>query len=350
MNTERISISNSDKISLISNFSTMLSAGISILELVDSLLEDAKGNTKKILEVVREDLMQGKHLHSSFDKFPRVFDRVTVNILRAAEEAGTLDETLLELRDNIKKQVEFTDKVKSALMYPGVIVCVFVGVVFMILVVVMPKISLVFGRLNMELPLPTRIMIGASNIILNYTLQLILVLGIIVAGIVFLFIEKKRYLYNLVFSLPMLSDIARLIDLTQFSRSLSLLLSAGIPINTALDLTEDIVMKKDISKAIKHCKDVVLTGRRLSEGMKDAKKVIPSIVIKITEAGEKSGTLEHSMLEISQYLDYQVTKTLATSLILLEPILMVVVGVMVGSMMMAIISPIYGMIGQVGAR
>lgn len=328
----------------------MLSAGISILELVDSLLEDAKGNTKKILEVVREDLMQGKHLHSSFDKFPRVFDRVTVNILRAAEEAGTLDETLLELRDNIKKQVEFTDKVKSALMYPGVIVCVFVGVVFMILVVVMPKISLVFGRLNMELPLPTRIMIGASNIILNYTLQLILVLGIIVAGIVFLFIEKKRYLYNLVFSLPMLSDIARLIDLTQFSRSLSLLLSAGIPINTALDLTEDIVMKKDIARAIKHCKDVVLTGRRLSEGMKDAKKVIPSIVIKITEAGEKSGTLEHSMLEISQYLDYQVTKTLATSLILLEPILMVVVGVMVGSMMMAIISPIYGMIGQVGAR
>ena len=167
MKTEHISISSSDKISFVSNLSTMLSAGISILEVIESLLEDSKGNMRKILNVIRDDLIQGKHLHTSFAKFPRVFDKVVVNILRAAEEAGTLDESLHEMRDNIKKQVEFTDKIRGAMIYPLVIVFVFVSVVLMILIVVMPKIGTVFGQMGIDLPLPTKIMIGASNLLLH---------------------------------------------------------------------------------------------------------------------------------------------------------------------------------------
>ncbi|MCJ7740185.1 type II secretion system F family protein [Candidatus Microgenomates bacterium] len=350
MRTENISLSTGEKIGLISNLATMLTAGISILETVDSLLEDAKGNQKKILETLRADLVQGEQLHTSFSKFPNTFDKVTVNIIKASEEAGTLDVTLKDLRDNIRKETEFTDKVKGALIYPVVIMFVFIGVLLMILVFVIPKISSVFLRLKMKLPLPTRILIFTSNLLLTQTIPLIVIMIILVSGFIFFYRRNKKLLVNLLFSLPLLKELAKEIDLTNFSRSLYLLLNAGIPIMAALDLTMDIVTKKEVANAIAHCKELVLSGKRLSEGFKDAKQIFPGIMIKITEAGEKSGSLDRSMQDISEYLDYQVSKTLHTATTLMEPLILVVVGVCVGGMMMSILSPIYGMIGQIGSK
>jgi len=127
MNTKSISISNSEKLGLISNFATMLNAGLSVLEIVDSLLEDSKGNLKKLLEVLREDLMQGGHISSSFEKFPKVFDKITINLIKAAEEGGTLDVTLTDLKVGFKKETEFRDKIKAALTYPAFILVVFLA-------------------------------------------------------------------------------------------------------------------------------------------------------------------------------------------------------------------------------
>ena len=347
---ERISLSTNEKLMLISNLSTMLSAGIPILEVVESLEEDSKGNQKKVLQTLSEDLMQGKRVHSTFDRFPRVFDKVTVNIIKASEEAGTLDVTLKDLIINIKKETEFTDKVKSAMIYPMFIMVVFLGLMLMILTVVVPKISTVFSRLKVELPLPTKILIFLSNMLLQYTIPIALGTILIIACFVFLYRRNKRELMGAFFSLPLISRLAREIDITRFTRSLYLLLSAGIPITTALELTEDVVMKKEVGAAIKHAKELVTSGKKLSEGFKDSKKVFPGIMIKITEAGEKSGSLDKAMQDASEFLDYQVTGTLKTVTALLEPLMLVVVGVLIGGMMLAIIAPIYGLVGQVGAR
>src|SRR3990167_624549 len=201
MKSSSISLSNGEKISFIQNLSTMLTAGISILEAIDALLEDARGKHKKFLEIVREDIIQGNHLYQSFTRFPLVFDKVTVNLLKASEEAGTLETTLHDLKKNIQKEMEFSDKVKSAMIYPFLIGLVFAGVLLLMLVVVVPKISSVFLRLRMDFPLPTKILIKE-------------------------------------------------IDLTRFSRSFSLLLHSGVPIVTALDLTKDVVISKDTHKVI----------------------------------------------------------------------------------------------------
>ena len=150
-------------------------------------------------------------------------------------------------------------------------------------------------------------------------------------------------------SLPVVSLLTQQIDLTRFTRSLYLLLNAGLPITVALELTQDVVIKKDISNAIKHAKNYVFSGKKLSEGFKDSKSVIPPIMIKIIEAGERSGSLDKSMLDVSEYLDYQVSNTLKTLTALIEPIMLVGVGILVGGMMMSIIAPIYQLIGQVGA-
>lgn len=350
MNTTHISISNSEKLGLISNFAAMLSAGISILEIVDSLIEDSKGNQKKLLDVLREDLMQGNHISTSFEKFPKVFDKITINLIKAAEEAGTLDVTFKDLKENIRKETEFRDKIKSALTYPLFIIVVFIGVLLMILFVVVPKISTVFSRLNVTLPLPTKILIFLSNLLVTQT---ILVAGLVVFLLVifiFLYKTQKSFVLSLLFSMPIISTLTRDIDLTRFARSLYLLLNAGIPIIFALELTQEIVVKKEVSRAIAHSKEMVLSGKKLSDGLKEAKSIFPSIMIKITEAGEKSGSLDRSMQDASEYLDYQVSNTLRTFVSLLEPIMLVVVGVLVGGMMLAIISPIYGLIGQVGGR
>ena len=348
--TEKLSLSTADKLTVFSNLSTMLSAGISIIETIDSLLEDAKGNLKKILQTLREDLIQGKRVHESFARFPNAFDKVTVSVITAAEEAGTLDATLKDIRDNIKKENEFVDKVKTALTYPLVICVVFLGVLLTILIVVIPKIALVFTRLKVTLPLPTRILIFVSNIMLTYTIPFVIGVVIFIAAIALIYKTNKKLLLGLIFSLPLISNLVKVIDLVRFTRSLHYLLFSGIPIVSALELTEEVVMRKDIAKVIQTSKNMIISGKKLSEGLKSAKGKIPSLMIKIIEAGEKSGTLDKSLKDISEYLDYQVTNTLQTLTALMEPVMLVLVGIVVGGMMLAIIGPIYNLIGQVGRK
>ncbi len=347
---KNISLSNSEKLGILSDLATMLAAGIPLLESVDALLEDAKGNQKKFLEVLRSDLTQGKHVYFTFSKFPNVFSPVTTSIVKASEEAGTLDVTLKDLKVNLKKDIEFSDQVKSAFIYPMFIVFVFFAVLLMILVVVIPKISTVFQRLRVELPLPTKILIFVSDAILSQTI--LVILGALIFGfaVFYLYKKKKRLLLRSFINLPVISGLSKSIDLTKFSRNLYLLLNAGIPITSALELTEHVVVNREIEQNIRYAKEAVISGRKLSEGFKNKKEIFPSIMIRITEAGERSGSLDKSMLEISEFLDYQVVGKLKTATSLLEPILLVVIGALVGGMMLSIIAPIYGLIGQVGGR
>lgn len=350
MTTENISISSAEKLGLVGSLATMLTAGIPILDVVNSLREDSKGGQRKILDYMLEDLMQGKHIYLTFSRFPHVFDRVTVNVIKASEEAGTLEIALKDLKQTIQKDMEFSDKIRSALVYPVFIVFVFIAVLLMILVVVVPKISTVFSRLRVDLPLPTKILIFASNLLVNHTIEFLVGTGIVGALGILLYRSRRSAFYDFLYKLPLVSTLVEQIDITRFSRSLHLLLSSGLPITAALELAEHVVVKRKTAKVIANSREMILAGKSLSEGFRAAKGYIPTMMIKLIESGERTGSLERSMQDISEYFDYQVTNTLKTLTALLEPILLVVVGVCVGGMMLAIIAPIYGMIGQVGAH
>jgi type II secretory pathway component PulF len=335
---------------LIGSMATMLTAGIPILDVVSSLLEDSKGGQQKILVALRDDLMQGKHVYATFSRFPKVFDSVTVSVIKASEEAGTLDVTLRDLKVTTQKDIEFTDKVKSAMVYPVFIIFIFMAVLFMILIVVVPKISQVFSRLNVVLPLPTKILIFLSNLLLQHTIELLGGTVLIVGLIIVLYRNKKSLVMEVLYGLPVVSTLIQEIDVTRFSRSLHLLLTSGLPITTALELTSNVVIKRKTAEIIRRSRDMVLAGKKLSEGFRAGKGYIPTLMIKLMEAGEKTGTLDKSMQDISEFYDYEVTNTLKTLTALLEPILLVAVGIVVGGMMLAIIAPVYGLIGQVGAH
>lgn len=344
---KNIGLSSSDRIAFISNLSTMLSAGIPILDAVNNLLEDSKGNIKRVMETLRDDLTQGHQVNYSFAKFPKVFDKVTVNVIKASEEAGTLDVTLKDLRETLRKQEEFNDKVRSSLLYPAFIIGVFFLVLMINLVFVIPKIALVFKNLRVPLPLPTQILIFVSDLILKNTIAVVIVVVAIILFFVYLFTQKKSFVLNIFYSLPGISGLVKLIDITRFTRSMHLLLSSGITIVAALDLTSDVVIKKETQSIIEKTKELILSGKTFSDGLRTGKGYIPIMMIKLVETGERTGTIDKSMEDISQYYDYQVTNTLKALTALLEPVTLVVVGIVVGAMMISIIAPIYSLIGQV---
>lgn len=350
MKTETISITTDDKISLFISLSTMLSAGITIIEVINSLLEDAKGNQRKILTTLKEDLSSGKRIHVSFARFPNVFDSVTVSIIKAAEESGTLDTTLKQIKENIEKEAEFVDKIKSTLMYPAFIVVVFMLVFLMILIFVIPKISRVFLSLRVELPLPTKILIYLSNIITTQTVFFLSGLGISIAFLIFLFKTQKKQFLQFIYSLPGISQLVIQIDLVRFTRTMAMLYTSGITIISALELCQGIVMNKKVALMISQARTIIFSGKNLSDSLKLHKAIVPNLMIKIIEAGEKSGTLEGSLREVASFLDYQVSRSLKILTALIEPVMLVIVGGLVGGMMLSIIAPIYSLIGQVGAQ
>jgi type II secretory pathway component PulF len=347
---KKIRLSAGDKIALISNLATMLSAGIPILEAVGNLMEDSKGNVKKVLQTLSEDLTEGHQVNYSLAKFPNVFDKVTINVVKASEEAGTLDVTLKDLRDNLRKQNEFADTVRSALMYPMFIMGVFVLVLLVNLIFVVPKIATVFKNLKVPLPVPTQIMVATSDFMTQNTTLFLLILAGIVLLIIYMFSQQRNFLLNILYSLPGVSELVKLIDITQLSRSMYLLLTSGISIIAALELAQDIVMRNETRKMVMKSKELILSGKTFSEGLRTAKNYVPTIMIKLVETGEKTGTLDKSMQDISEYYDYQVSNSLKSLTAMLEPIMLVVVGLVVGGMMISIIAPIYGLISNVSPR
>lgn len=344
----QVRLSAEEKIGLVSNLSTMLKAGIPIIETVESLLEEAKGNQRKVLLTLQEDLTAGKQISDSFSKFPHIFNKVTVNLLKAAEEAGTLEATLKDLEKNIQDEMEFSDKVKSAMFYPMVVVVIFIGVLLAMLLIVIPKISSVFSRLNVKLPLPTKILIFVSDLIIHQWIWVVSGLGFLAAVIIILFQTKREFILGILFGFPVVDKLVRQIDITRFSRSLNLLLASGIPITTSLELAQDVILKKEVATLVSKAREQAVAGHAFSSGLKSKKNIIPSMMIKLMEVGEKSGTLEESMLSVAEHMDYQVSKSIKKMTALLEPLMLVFVGVAVGGMMLAIIAPIYGLISQVG--
>lgn len=339
-----------DKLTVISNLATMLSAGIPILEAVEALLPENKGGAKKFLKLTQAALTEGKPISYAMGQMPRDFDAVTMNLVRAAEEAGTLEETLKDLQISIKKDIAFRDELRASMTYPIFIFVIFFGVLLLILLFVVPRISKVFLGLRMALPPATMFMINVSDALVRYW-PFIIVGFVIVMVILVAFVRaKKRQVVNALLKLPLLNHLGRTIDLTRFTRSMGLLLRAGIPVSEALELSEAVVSKREMAQMVEKMKDAVSEGLPLSEGLQQSKSLVPPLMIRIVETAEHSGTLEKTMQELSEYFQNQVSAKLKTISTLIEPIMIVVIGLLVGGMMLAIIAPIYSLISQINTR
>lgn len=348
INNAKIGIKNSEKTILLSNLATLIGAGVTIAEAIDLLQRDAKGNMKIVLESMQKDVHQGKRIYVAFSQFPLIFDSVTLSVLKASEEAGKIHLALKYLKDNLKKQNDFTNKVVFAMLYPVIISIIFAAVFLLLLIYVIPQFANVFKQLKVTIPLPTKILFYLSNSLLTYKWFYLSGVILIVSGLILLYKKKKKAFFNFFMSLPLIKELIIKIDLTRFMYNLHVLLLSGITIINSLELLRDSVFNKSVRKMIVDSQKIVEEGKHFSVGLTGSAKIIPPLMIKLIEAGEVSGSLHQATKDASEYLDSEVINTLTYLTALLEPIILVLVAVVIGGMLVAIITPIYGIIGQIG--
>ncbi len=350
MNKANIKISASEKLAFISGLGKMLEGGIAIPDAIDALLEGTKKDQKKVLQMLKADLAEGRTISESLAKFPKSFDPITTSLISTGEKSGNLEKNLNQLSANLTADIELSGKIKAAVAYPVFVIAIFFMVLIMILVFVIPRITTVFLRLKLELPLPTKILIVVSSQLRENTVVFVSLVLLALLAVTLVFKKKSSLIFNLLANLPVLSNLVTQIDLARFTRSLNLMLSASIPITEALASTKNVVYRKNIKLMIENCQKSVESGKNISDTLKKYPKIIPPIMTKMIEAGEKSGSLEKSMIDLSSYFNGKIDSSIKTLTILLEPVLLVIIGVLIGGIMLSIITPIYNLIGKINPR
>lgn len=339
-------ISFSQKIFLVDNLRVMLKAGLSIiesLEILEAQIERAK--LKKLIGRARQDVEKGKTLAEAFEKIPELFPSIYVKMIAAGEVSGKLDESLSEAVIQMKKTYAMNSKIRGAMVYPLVILVAVVGIGIEMMVVVLPKLLTIFSEMNVPMPLPTRVLIFFSHFLITYGLFVV----IVVAAFVALFIKLKRrpdvqfFLHRVLLKIPILGHISYQINLARFSLTLGSLLKSAIPIIDAVNITAEVVSNSLYKNALQNISQKIKTGVPLSELLASYPKLFPPLVSQMIMVGEHSGTLENLLNELSNYYNDEVDQLLKNISTVIEPIIIIVLGVVVGGLAVAVIMPMYSL-------
>lgn len=328
----------------------LLKAHVPIVESLSALV-DQIDNTKlkTLLGTVRQNVKEGKSLADGFELFPKVFDRVYVNMVRAGESSGRLDVVLLRLADFREAQVKLKSKVVGALTYPIIMVVVGFLVLAVIFVKVIPTVTRIFEDMNQTLPTPTKILISISEFAQNYIWH-----GAIGFLVIALLIEryvatptgrlkKDRFLLKI----SVLGKLFRSLAVARFSRTLGTLLSSGVPMIGALQITRNVVSHAVFEGVIDNATILVQEGRSLSYSLKTSHE-FPPIVIHMVGVGEKTGELESMLFSVAENFEGQVENLLNTLTALLQPIMMIVMAALVGFIVLSVLLPILEMNSMAG--
>lgn len=338
-----------DRISLASNLAVMLKAGVGMSEALEVSAKDSKNvYFKKVCADIGFALENGQQLSDGLAKFPNDFDHVFISLVKAGEASGKLEEVLTQLCLQLKKDYSLTSKIKSAFAYPLVLVGGLIAVVIMLMVFVLPRLVTLFESSNLKLPLSTRIVFAISNVLsakpyISITIILIFILA-------FILILRKRkvqkYFMRVLFKIPIFANLIRQIELSRFTRTLGNLLQSGVPIVKAIEITSNSMSIPIFQKTALKVKEDVTKGVSLSSSFKQNNKIFPEMLISVMRVGEKSGNLDQLLFGLSDFYTEQVDNALNNIAGLVEPVLLIIVGLAIGGMAISIILPIYQLIGS----
>lgn len=327
--------------------STMITAGLTINDALTIL----RGQSSSALALVVDDVLRavegGSSLADALSKHPKVFGRVYVALVRAGETAGVLDEVLARLAENLEKQREFQGKVKGAMIYPVIIIIGMVLVAGIMMVFVIPKLLSLYEEFQAKLPTPTKILISISNFMVKFWWMMLV--GAIAGFYALRAFGKtpfgRRKIDTLVLSLPILGNLQKQIIMTEMTRTLGLLVAAGISIIDALNIVAEGVGNSIFEEELKEAAKQVEKGLPLT-GALSAYEEFPPIVPQMISVGEETGKLDEVLTKLSRYFESeseQMVKGLTTAI---EPLIMIVLGLGVGFLIIAVILPIYNLTSQ----
>ncbi len=324
---------------------TLLGAGFALVPALDTLLPNTKApGLKKTLAHIKDSIVEGNSFASALSQYPNVFTPVYINMVSAGESSGTLEIVLNRLAEISEKQQALKSRIRAALAYP--ILMTFIGVVVLILLLtfIVPSISSIFVDMDRVLPTPTRVLIGVSGILQSYWWALLLVLlGLIITFNSVRKTEKGRFfLHKTLLRLPGIGNLAKKIAVARFSRTLGSLLANGVTMLSALEIVKNIVGNVLLSEAVDRAAKEVGKGKALGAALSEG-EIFPPLSIQMVMVGEQSGELEMMLEKIADVYEGEVESTVMSFTSLLEPLMILFMGVVIGFIVLSITLPIFEM-------
>lgn len=336
-------VKNKDIVILSRQMATLFQAQVSALRIFRLVAEQSSNSLlQKHLFQIADDLQGGSSISNALSKHPDAFSAFYVNMVKAGEESGKLDDTFNYLADYLDRTYEVTSKAKNALVYPAFVIATFVGVMILMLTVIIPKISVMLTESGQDIPIYTKIVLGISNLFLHY--GIFMAIGAVILG--FLFwkysqTEEGDYRLDEVrLQIPYLGDLYRKLYLSRIADNLNTMIISGIPILRALEITSAVVDNAVYKKIIDQTVYDVKSGGTLSAAFSQYKE-IPGIMVQMIKVGEETGELGNILKTLAKFYQREVTTAVDTLVGLIEPIMIVALGVGVGVLLASVLMPIY---------
>jgi type IV pilus assembly protein PilC len=334
-------------------FSVMIDAGLPLVQCLEILASQQENQTfQKVLTGTRGSVEGGATLSAAMRQYPKVFDALYVNMVEAGETGGILDTILQRLSTYIEKNVKLKRAVQSALIYPIGVLSIAGAVIILLLWKVVPIFATLFAGLGVDLPLPTKIVIGLSNFIGSIFGLLIVVaaVGIIFAIKVWYGTDQGRYILDsIILKLPVLGILMRKIAVARFTRTLGTLIASGVPILEGLDITAKTAGNAVVERSLQQVRKSLEEGKSLTEPLKDS-AVFPGMVTQMIAVGEQTGAMDAMLQKIADFYEEEVDAAVKDLLTALEPIMIVFLGVVVGGVVISMYMPLFSLIGKLSGH
>lgn len=327
-------------------FATLLSAKIPLDDAVRTLVRQTENETlRETVRNIAADIETGLSLSQSLEKYGEVFSTFYVNMVRSAEVTGRVDEAMGFLADYIEKQAELISKVRNALIYPAVMVSLFIVVGGIMVVIVFPQIGPVFEEAGVELPIVTRILIGGGEFLAQWWwIVLTLLVFSVFAAINYLRTEEGKALRDeILFKTPVASSLLKSMYVARFADSLSVLIKGGIPVAQAVEITGHTIGSPTYSEILHDASNDLRRGESLSHSLYKHTSMFPPLVTQMIAVGENTGRIDELLGKVSEFYSREVEGLVGGLVELIQPILMVVIGVMIGGLFASILIPIYNL-------
>ncbi len=339
----RGSVKGKDVVIFSRQFSTMISAGLPLIQCLDILASQEQNKSfARIIRNIKDDIEGGSTLTDALKKYPKVFDDLFINMIAAGEAGGILDTILNRLATYLEKAMKLKRKVKGAMTYPAVVLFVSFAVITLLLVKVVPVFQSIFAGMGRELPLLTQSLIDLSSFVTNNALYIVGALIVAVVALVkFYQTDKGRYLFDrMILKPPVIGLLMRRVAIAKFTRTLSTMISSGVPILDGLEITSRTAGNKIIEKALMETRKNISEGKTIAEPLA-ATSVFPPMVVQMIAVGEATGSLDSMLTKIADFYDDEVETAVNAMTSMLEPMLMVFLGGVVGGMIVAMYLPIF---------
>ncbi len=326
------------------HLSVGIKAGMSLQDSLKLILKQTKSSAfKEVLNSLLSDTANGMFLSAAMDKYAGIFGQLFINIVRVGEQSGTLTENLSYLAGELKKKQELISKVRGALIYPAVIFCATIGIVATLMIGVFPKILPVFSNLKITLPITTRILIATTHFVTSYTLWIALA---VIAVIIFFMVISRYEWYkhgwcHFLLRIPVVGGIAVKVNMASISRVLGLLLRSGTQIIEAVNITADALDNRVYRHEMRTAGETLRRGDFFSIYLARSPKLFPPVFTNMVQVGENTGNLTENLQYLSEFYEEDVDEVLKNLNSIIEPFLLLFMGLLVGFMALSVITPIY---------